>query len=236
MCLTRGNLSAFCCSLRCGRADGQREPQWDEKQRPAARPRGCVCSRPRLGKGCSTRFGELQPMVSSPGCHGRAWPASEKGRGEFENNPAGAKGGRELGSDPLASLAALCSRWRAAGAPSGSPRGVAWHGVTRCDTVWHGVAQRGRAPGTGNLAWQLRAAHRCSEGLFSSVFFFFFFPKKTWVWSERCMVFCPLVSRGIWEVCWLLIQLGDGGREGASSSLQLRDLCVIGSVCSILRF
>lgn len=175
MCLTRGNLSAFCCSLRCGRADGQREPQWDEKQRPAARPRGCVCSRPRLGKGCSTRFGELQPMVSSPGCHGRAWPASEKGRGEFENNPAGAKGGRELGSDPLASLAALCSRWRAAGAPSGSPRGVAWHGVTRCDTVWHSVAE---------LLVQVTSRGSCGlptdaqKGFFLLFSFFSFFLRK----------------------------------------------------------
>lgn len=168
-------------------------------------------------------------MVSSPGCHGRAWPASEKGRGEFENNPAGAKGGRELGSDPLASLAALCSRWRAAGAPSGSPRGVVWHGVTRCDTVWHSVAE---------LLAQVTLRGSCGlptdaqKGFF---LLFSFFPKKSWVWSERCMVF-SLLSREIWEVCRLLIQLGDGGREGASSSLQLRDLCVIGSGCSVLRF
>lgn len=50
------------------------------------------------------RFGELQPMDSSPGCYGRAWPACEKGRGEFENNPAGSKEGRQLESGLHASV------------------------------------------------------------------------------------------------------------------------------------
>lgn len=66
---------------------------------------------PGLAEGFSTCFGELQPTDPSPGCSGRAWPTCEKGRGESENNPASAKGGRELGSDLLASLPAVCSRW-----------------------------------------------------------------------------------------------------------------------------
>lgn len=49
-------------------------------------------------------------MDPSPGCYGRAWPASEKGRGEFENNPAGSKEGRLLESDPHASVQAFRSR------------------------------------------------------------------------------------------------------------------------------
>lgn len=49
-------------------------------------------------------------MDSSPGCYKRAWPACEKGRGEFENNPAGSKEGRQLESDVLASVQAFCSR------------------------------------------------------------------------------------------------------------------------------
>lgn len=70
------------------------------RQSPAGAARthaGSVVQQPwHGGKGCSTRFGELQPMDSSPGCYGRAWPACEKGRGEFENNPAGSKEGRLL--------------------------------------------------------------------------------------------------------------------------------------------
>lgn len=49
-------------------------------------------------------------MDSSPGCYGRAWPASEKGRREFENNPAGCKEGRRLEGDLLASVQVFCSR------------------------------------------------------------------------------------------------------------------------------
>lgn len=96
-------LPAFPCSLWCWEVG---RPMWitpataqinlGEKQRPTAswpgQPGDPLCLlyiRHRMrGKGCSTRFGELQPMDSSPGCCGRAWPACEKGRGRVWKQPS----------------------------------------------------------------------------------------------------------------------------------------------------
>lgn len=117
-------LSAFPCSLRCGRWEALRESPRRQLSQSSVRSggRGSLAGAARRhavsivhqtsdgGKGRSTRFGELQPMDSSPGCYGRAWPACEKGRGEFENNPAGSREGRLLESDLLASVQAFCSR------------------------------------------------------------------------------------------------------------------------------
>lgn len=113
MFLSKHSLSAFRCSLGAGgqiNSVNLAEVGWKAKA-GSRRVQGVGAPDPRLGEGFSTCFGELQPTDPSPGCSGRAWPTCEKGRGEFENKPASAKGGRELGSDLLASLPAVCSRW-----------------------------------------------------------------------------------------------------------------------------
>lgn len=143
-------------------------------------------------------------MDPSPGCYGRAWPACEKGRREFENNPAGwkerktaRKRSARLPAKPFAPGGRWCPGWQRRGAgSSGESRGARAGSGT-------GGPGGGRGARTGCV--RLRSGQkRCKEGL---LFCFVFYGTRNSALLMEVLVVCLL---SMWR------------GEGASGSPQLR--------------